>query len=121
MARHAVRTALRRCGCAALLPALLLCALFLSAPAHAADTTYLFETTTGTATGDEKKIEFFIITYRDTANEEHAQLLYPFEDSLTESYESAGAVSTEQWERDAYIRSTYGYDVTELTYHVPFQ
>ena len=114
-----VRSAARRFGRLALLPALVLLAL--SVNVRAADATYLFEVTTGAVTGDESKIEFFIISYVDTANEEHIQLLYPFEDSLKESYERAVAVNGEQQARDSYIRSTYGYEGIDLVTRTAFQ
>lgn len=76
--------------------------------------TYLFETTTGIATGTENKIEFFIIHYTDTRNLERTQLLFPYEDSLKEGLDLAIAASGWQTERDAYIKTNYGYTAASL-------
>ena len=98
-----------------------LVSLLFPAPARAADTTYLLEVTNGAATGDESKIEFFLLNYRDPSDEERVQLLYPFGDSLSDSYERAAALSDAQDTRDAYIRSTYGYEAAALISRAAFQ
>ena len=77
--------------------------------------TYLFETTTGIATGTEDKIEFFIIHYTDANGQEHSKLLFPYEDSMQEGLEIARSASTWQTQRDEYIKTNYGYTAEDLT------
>ena len=77
---HNNKTVRRRIGLLAIAPVLLLCALYLAPSARAADYQYMLEVTTGVSTGDEKKVEFFIITYdgaAGSATELNSILLFP--------------------------------------------
>lgn len=120
------RAAWRRIGLLAIAPVLLLCALFLTPSAHAADHQYMLEVTTGVSTGDEKKVEFFIITYDGAAGsavELNSTLLFPHANSLKDSYAAANAVSSEQKDRDNLLYGRYGYraDASVLNSRTPFQ
>ena len=120
------KTTRRRIGLFALAPLLLLCALYLAPSAHATDHQYMLEVTTGVSTGDEKKVEFFIITYDGAAGstvELNSTLLFPHANSLKESYAVANAVSSEQKDRDNLFYERYGYraDASVLDNRTPFQ
>ena len=83
-----IKSLLRRAGVLTLAPALLLCALCLVPDAHAAGYQYMLEVATGVSTGDEKNVEFFIITYAtagESAEELNSILLFPHGGSLKES------------------------------------
>lgn len=110
-----------RSGRFALVFAMVLCAACMTGRADAAQASYLLETTTGASTGTENTIEFFAVNYRDSANRDRIKFLFPYENSLKEGYDQAAAVNKEQEERDAYIRSTYGYEGQDLTERAPFQ
>ena len=123
---HNNKTVRRRIGLLAIAPVLLLCALYLAPSARAADYQYMLEVTTGVSTGDEKKVEFFIITYdgaAGSATELNSILLFPHADSLKQSCAAANAVSTEQKDRDALLYERYGYraDAAVLDDRTPFQ
>ena len=108
----------RRGGLLMLIPALLLCAWLMTGNAYAADSTYLFEVTTGvrTAKGDEEKINVFIITYTTESSngESFSKFLFPAKDGWNKTYEMLTAVNTDQKKLDDTINSTYGYIGTEL-------
>ena len=115
-----------RIGCAVgrrgrlltLVPALLLCAWLMTPSAYAADSTYLFEVTTGvrTTSGDEDKIDFFIITYTTEAsgNKTVSKFLFPAKDGWKKTYDTLTALNNEQATHDAEVEKTYGYKGTEL-------
>ena len=120
----------RRGGRLMLLFCLLLCAWILTAAsANAADNTYLFEVSTGAATGDESKIDFFIITYttEDSGTTGVSKLIFPKEDAWTNTYDLAasmekartGRSKTAQEERDEAIISAYGYSGIDLRNRKP--
>ena len=105
----------RRLGLLMLAPALLLCAGLLAGTAYAADSTYLFEVTTGAATGHESKIDFFIITYTTAENKTGvSKLLFPKEDAWTNTYQLAYAADQTQSQRDEAVMKAYGYSGAEL-------
>ena len=111
----------RRGGLLALVPVLLLCAWLMPGTAYAAkpaEPTYLFEVTTGmrTASGDEDKIDFFIITYTTEGSGDRtiSKFLFPSKNAWTQTYEMATAANNSQAERDRMIRSTYGYAGADL-------
>ena len=107
------RAARRHVRLLLLVPALLLCVWLLTDSAYAADSTYLFEVTTGvrTAKGDEDKIDFFIITYTigDSGSKTVSKFLFPAKDGWEKTYEMLTSANGEQAELDAAIESTYGY------------
>lgn len=120
------KTVLRRIGLLAIAPVLLLCALYLAPSAYAAEYQYMLETATGVSTGDEKNVEFFIITYDGAAGsavELNSALLFPHTNSLKESYAAANAVGSEQKDRDKLLYDRYGYraDAAVLDNRTPFQ
>ena len=108
----------KRGGRFLLVPVLLLCAWLMTVSAHAADSTYLFEVSTGANTGDESKISFFIITYElvnDAEGEKgHSKFLFPSKDAWTNTCDMANAASDEQKKLDQALRDTYGYSAMEL-------
>ena len=106
----------RRGGLFMLVAALMLCACLMSVSAHAAESTYLFEVTTGKKTGDEEKIQFFIITYttESSGNKTVSKFLVPAKDGWEKTYDTLAAVNKTQEERDKAIRDTYGYSGAEL-------
>ena len=93
----------RRGGLLALVPVLLLCAWLMPGTAYAAkpaEPTYLFEVTTGmrTASGDEDKIDFFIITYTTEGSGDRtiSKFLFPSKNAWTQTYEMATAANNSQ-------------------------
>ena len=123
---HGLKTVLRRVGFLAFAPALLLCALCMAPDAHAADYQYMLEVTTGVSTGDEEKVEFFIVTYDSAAGSAvdlNSTLLFPHAGSLKKTCEAANAVSSEQKSRDELLYGRYGYraDGSALEDRTPFQ
>ena len=112
------RAVKRRFGLLMLVPALLLCVWLLTPSAYAADSTYLFEVTTGvrTAAGDEDKIDFFIITYttESSGSKTVSKFLFPAKDGWEKTYETLTAINNTQAERDSAISNTYGYSGAEL-------
>ena len=112
------RAVRRRGGLLMLVPALLLCAWFLTDSAYAADSTYLFEVTTGvrTTAGDEDKIDFFIITYttESSGGKTVSKFLFPSKDGWEKTYETLTAINNTQAARDKAISDTYGYSGAEL-------
>ena len=109
----------RRGGLLILIPALLLCAWLMTESAYAADSTYLFEITTGvrTSTGDEDKIDVFIITYttENSKGETYSKFLFPAKDGWSKTYEMLTAVSDVQEKRDSEVARLYGYKGSELS------
>ena len=112
------RAVRRRGGLLMLVPALLLCAWFLTDSAYAADSTYLFEVSTGVRTTQnyEDQIDFFIITYTTTANPSTgvSKLLFPKNDAWTNTYDMAYNASQTQYQRDEAIKKAYGYSGADL-------
>lgn len=106
----------RRGGQLLLVTALLLCASVMTKPACAADLTYLFEVTTGAKTGDEEKIDFFIITYttQNSGEKTVSKFLFPAKDGWEQTYDKVTAVNTTQAQRDKAVRDTYGYVGADL-------
>ena len=122
------RTARRRFALLMLAPALLLCAWFMADAAQAAATenTYLLEVSTGarTSTGDEDKIDFFIITYAPRkgagnqaqgAEKTVSKFLFPSRDGWKDTYALAKAAGGGQDEIDRAILDTYGYAGVDIT------
>ena len=107
------RAVRRRFGLLMLVPALLLCVWLLTPSAYAADSTYLFEVTTGvrTAAGDEDKIDFFIITYttESSGGKTVSKFLFPAKDGWEKTYDTLTAINNTQAERDSAISNAYGY------------
>ena len=116
--RKTAFSALRRGGLLTLVPALLLCAWLMTGSARAADSTYLFEVTTGVRTtkGDEDKIDFFIITYttESSGTKTVSKFLFPAKDGWKKTYDTLAALNNEQAALDAEIEKTYGYKGAEL-------
>ncbi len=125
-AYHETEARLRRLGLFAFAPLLLLCALSLAPNVHAAEYQYMLEVATGVSTGDEREVEFFIITYdgaEGSAVELNSTLLFPHADSLKKTCAAANAVSSEQKNRDELLYGRYGYraDASVLNDRTPFQ
>ena len=107
----------RRGGLLLLVPVLLLSLWLVTGTAYAADSTYLFEVTTGVRTGDESKIDFFIITYttESSEGETSSKFLFPARDGWKKTYDTLAAFSNEQVQLDQTINSTYGYKGAEIS------
>lgn len=125
-AYNPIHSTLRRVRALAFAPLLLLCALCFAPDARAAEQQYMLEVATGVSTGDEKNVEFFIITYdsaEGSAERLNSILLFPRGGSLKETCAAANAVSSAQKERDALLYNRYGYrpDASVLNNRTPFQ
>ena len=119
--------AVRRGGLLMLVPVLLLCIWLMTGTAYAVETTeptYLFEVSTGTRTGDEDKIDFFIITYTpqkgagnqaQSSEKTVSKFLFPSKDAWTDTYAMAKEAGSEQEDIDRAIRDTYGYEGVDLS------
>ena len=116
-AKQIVSAFARRGGGLLLVPALLMCVWLVTGSAYAADATYLFEVTTGVRTGDEDKIEFFIISYttENSTAETTSRFLFPSRDGWKKTYDTLTAFSREQAQRDRMIADTYGYRGAEIS------
>ena len=128
-------TAGRRFGLLMFVPMLLLCAWLMTDTAYAVETTeptYLFEVSTGarSETGDEDKIDFFIITYapqkgagtrnQTQASEETANVFLFPKDTWKDTYALAKAAGGAQEDIDQAINDTYGYKGVDLSVTKPF-
>ena len=106
----------RRGGFLALAAVLLLCLWGLNGTARAAESTYLFEVTTGAKTGDEGKIDFFVISYttKSSQNETTSKFLVPRFDGWEQTYDTLVRQNNAQASIDATVSSSYGYAGTNL-------
>ncbi len=106
----------RRGGLFMFAAALMLCVCLMSVSTYAAESTYLFEATTGKKTGDEEKIQFFIITYttEGSGDKTVSKFLVPAKDGWEKTYDALAAVNKTQEEQDKAVRDTYGYSGADL-------